>query len=139
MRKVKPAMAMLLILTMPGCTSKENRARALHVQSLEAKKAGDAVKHEELLLKILNDYPSTVIATEAGRELEEIRFNREVLVSNTVEVLRLIMTGQVLFLTAQGRYARSLAELCASKRGGFDPRFLDPQRGYHYEMAAEDG
>jgi len=139
MQRVQIAAALLLLsISTVGCTSKEERARVLHSQAVEARKAGDSVKEEELVLQIVHDYPSTTAGAEAKKELAEIQFNKEVLVSNTVGNVRLIIAGQVLFLTAHGRYARDLEELCADRRGGFDRHFLDPQKGYRYEMTAED-
>ena len=138
--RIKATMiSFLLSMLLAGCTSNEDRARALHQQSLEAKGAGDPIRQESLLSQIVSDYPSTGTADQARKELEKIRFNREVLMSNTVSVMRIIIAGQALFLTANGRYARDLAELSASKRGGFDPGFLDPKKGYQYEMTAANG
>jgi hypothetical protein len=138
MRELRMAGALLFLsIVMLGCASAEERASGLHSESLEAKNAGDAVRHEELLQRIVNDYSSTQTAAEAKKELETLRLNREALVSNTVSVMRLIVTGQVLFLGAHGRYAMSLEELSASKAGGFDRAFLNPEKGYRYEMEAE--
>ena len=138
MREVRIASALLLFsIVMISCTSSEERARDLHKESLEAKDAGDAVRHEALLQRIVTDYSSTETAAQAGKELETVRLNREALVSNTVGVMRLIVTGQVLFLGARGRYAQSLEELAASKAGGFDRAFLNPEKGYKYEMHVE--
>ena len=139
MQRIKVMATLLLLsISMANCTSAEEQARVLHSQALEARKAGDTVKQEELVTQIVQDYRSTTTGAEARKELEEIKFNKEVLVSNTVGNVRLIIAGQVLFLTAHGRYARDLDELCADKRGGFDRHFLDPQKGYRYEMTAED-
>jgi hypothetical protein len=140
MRRVRVAVTLLVLSILAlSCTSEEERARALHSQSLEARKSGDPAREEELLLRIATDYPSTAAGAEAKKELEDIRFNKEVLVSNVVGNMRLAIAGQVLFLTDHGRYARDLEELCADKRGGFDRDFLNPQKGYRYEMTPEKG
>lgn len=137
MQQVKTALALLFLsILIVSCTTKEERARLLHNESLQAKRSGDPLKYEELLVRIAHDYPSTVAAAEANKELKDIQFNREVIARNTVNVLRIITTAQILFLTAHGRYARNLEELTASRRAGFDPRFLDPEKGYRYEMKA---
>ena len=138
MREIRIAVALLLVSTMLfGCASREERARSLYGESLEAKSTGDKGRHEELLQQIVADYPSTETATAVKKELETLRLNREALVSNTVGVMRLIVTGQVLFLGAHRRYAQNLEELSASKTGGFDRTFLNPEKGYTYDMQAD--
>jgi hypothetical protein len=140
MRQIRLIVSLtLLCLLSLDCTSKEDRARALHEQSLDANISGNAPLHEELLERIVADYPSTLTSAKAAEELKALRFNREVLFSKTVGVVRTILAGQALFLTANGRYALSLDELCNSKRGGFDCEFLNPEKGYQYEMTATKG
>ena len=137
MHEIRIATALLFLAFVFGCASREERARSLYSESFEAKSTGDMARHEELLQTIVSDYPATETAAEAKKELETLRLNREALVSNTVSVLRLIVTGQVLFLGANGRYAQTLEELSASRTGGFDRAFLNPEKGYKYEMQTE--
>src|SRR5262245_9400095 len=118
MPQVRLVVTFLILSTVIlSCTSSEDRARDLHNQSLEAERSGNLLQHEELLQRIVSDYPSTGTAAAAKKELEDIRFNREVLVAKTVDLMRTIVAGQVLFLTERGRYAQSLEELAESKRG----------------------
>ena len=110
------SLVLTLMVGLLACGNREEKARSLYNDALTAERKGNVLEYEHLLKKIVEEYGTTDVATEANKELAVIEREQQTLQMlrwSAAGVLGTLSTAQATYSATGGggKYAWDLADL----------------------------